>query len=52
MDINESSEKFQINDYVVYPSHGVGQIVDQENQIIAGTDLSMFVINFKKDKRN
>ena len=50
MDINETSAKFQIDDYVVYPSHGVGQIVDQENQSVAGTDLSMFVIVFKKDK--
>ena len=50
MDINEPSSKFQIDDYVVYPSHGVGQIVDQENQSVAGTDLSMFVIVFKKDK--
>ena len=50
MDINESSAKFQINDYVVYPSHGVGQIVDQEKQSVAGTDLSMFVVVFKKDK--
>ena len=50
MDINESSSKFQINDYVVYPSHGVGKIVDQEKQSVAGTDLSMFVIVFKKDK--
>ena len=50
MDINEQSSKFQINDYVVYPSHGVGQIVDQESQSVAGTDLSMFVIVFKKDK--
>ncbi len=50
MDINESNEKFQINDYVVYPSHGVGQIVDQENQSVAGVDLSMFVIIFRKDK--
>ena len=50
MDVNEPSSKFQIDDYVVYPSHGVGQIVDQENQSVAGTDLSMFVIAFKKDK--
>ena len=34
------NEKFQINGFVVYPSHGVGQIVDKENQSIAGTDLS------------
>jgi len=50
MDVNELNEKFQINDFVVYPSHGVGQIVDKENQSIAGMDLSMFVIVFRKDK--
>ena len=42
--------EFNVNDRVVYPSHGVGEIIAQETQIIGGTELSVFVISFPKDK--
>ena len=42
--------KFSTNDYVVYPSHGVGRITGVENQEVAGTKLKVFVILFEKDK--
>jgi CarD family transcriptional regulator len=35
---------------VVYPAHGVGQILAIEEQEIAGARLELFVINFMKDK--
>jgi len=41
---------FRPNDYVVYPAHGVGQIVSIEEQEIAGIKLELFVISFEKDK--
>ena len=41
---------FRPNEHVVYPAHGVGQIVRIEEQEIAGTTLEMFVIAFEKDK--
>lgn len=41
---------FQTNEYVVYPTHGVGRIVAIEEQEIAGCKLELFVINFEKDK--
>ena len=41
---------FHPNDYVVYPAHGVGQIVSIEEQEIAGLSLELFVISFEKDK--
>ena len=41
---------FRPNDYVVYPAHGVGQIVSIEEQEIAGISLELFVISFDKDK--
>jgi RNA polymerase-interacting CarD/CdnL/TRCF family regulator len=41
---------FKVNEFVVYPAHGVGQILAIEEQEIAGTNLELFVINFKKDK--
>ena len=42
--------KFSLNDFVVYPTHGVGKIVGIENQEIVGTKLKVFVISFEKDK--
>ena len=42
--------EFRPNDYVVYPAHGVGQIVSIEEQEIAGLNLELFVISFEKDK--
>ncbi len=42
--------EFRPNDFVVYPAHGVGQIVSIESQEIAGIELEMFVISFEKDK--
>ena len=41
---------FKTNEFVVYPAHGVGQILAIEEQEIAGTTLELFVINFMKDK--
>lgn len=41
---------FRPDDYVVYPAHGVGQIVSIEEQEIAGIALELFVISFEKDK--
>ncbi|MFV0336476.1 MAG: CarD family transcriptional regulator [Tropicimonas sp.] len=42
--------EFRPNDYVVYPAHGVGQILSIEEQEIAGLSLELFVISFEKDK--
>ncbi len=44
------SSEFRPNDYVVYPAHGVGQIISIEKQEIAGIPLELFVISFEKDK--
>jgi CarD family transcriptional regulator len=41
---------FRPNDYVVYPAHGVGQIVSIEEQEVAGISLELFVLSFEKDK--
>ncbi|MEX0319255.1 MULTISPECIES: CarD family transcriptional regulator [unclassified Ruegeria] len=42
--------EFRPNDYVVYPAHGVGQIISIEEQEVAGYALELFVISFEKDK--
>ena len=41
---------FKTNEFIVYPAHGVGQIVSIEEQEIAGAKLELFVITFIKDK--
>jgi CarD family transcriptional regulator len=41
---------FSVNDFVVYPTHGVGKITAIEEQVIAGIELEMFVVEFEKDK--
>jgi CarD family transcriptional regulator len=42
--------EFRADEFVVYPAHGVGQIVSIEEQEIAGLTLELFVISFAKDK--
>ncbi len=50
MSNSRKSQEFSPNDYVVYPAHGVGQIISIEEQEIAGINLELFVISFEKDK--
>jgi len=41
---------FKPLEFIVYPAHGVGQIVAVEEQEVAGFKLELFVISFIKDK--
>lgn len=41
---------FKTGEYVVYPAHGVGLIVNIEEQEVAGLTLELFVISFEQDK--
>jgi len=41
---------FKTGESIVYPAHGVGQIVAIEEQVVAGMKLELFVIDFEKDK--
>src|SRR3990170_6246731 len=41
---------FKTSEYIVYPAHGVGQIVSIDEQEVAGHKLELFVIDFAKDK--
>lgn len=41
---------FKTGEFVVYPSHGVGQIMAIEEQEVAGFKLELFVVSFAKDK--
>ena len=41
---------FDKGDFVVYPTHGVGRVVDIEARQIAGHKLDLFVISFEQDR--
>jgi CarD family transcriptional regulator len=41
---------FEKGDFVVYPTHGVGRVVDIEAKQIAGQTLDLFVISFEQDR--
>ena len=41
---------FRTGESIVYPAHGVGKIIDIEEQEVAGMTLELFVIEFLKDK--
>ena len=41
---------FKTGEFIVYPAHGVGQIVAIDEQEVAGHKLELFVIDFQKDK--
>lgn len=41
---------FQIGQFIVYPSHGVGQVIGVERYMIDGREASMLIISFAKDR--
>lgn len=41
---------FKIGDYAVYPSHGIGKIVDIEKTFALGHDLSCYLMYFEREK--
>lgn len=42
--------EFKIGDVVIYPSHGMGEIIEIESQTIADTKLEVYVISFPQAK--
>ncbi|PIR31647.1 MAG: CarD family transcriptional regulator [Alphaproteobacteria bacterium CG11_big_fil_rev_8_21_14_0_20_44_7] len=47
---DESKDGFDIGDFLVYPTHGVGEVTDVETSIVAGTEVTLYVLNFTKEK--
>ncbi|WP_332065780.1 CarD family transcriptional regulator [Bartonella sp. CB189] len=47
---SSDTKGFSTLEYIVYPTHGVGQIIAIEDQEVAGHKLKLFVIHFAKDK--
>ena len=50
--MNKSKKTYDFNthEYIVYPAHGVGQIVSIDKHEVSGIEMEMFVISFEKDK--
>jgi CarD family transcriptional regulator len=41
---------FKPGEQIVYPAHGVGRVVQVEEQVIAGAKLELYVVDFDKEK--
>ncbi len=41
---------FEVGDYVVYPKHGVGKVIELQSTEIAGAKLDLYVLRFEKEK--
>ena len=41
---------FSVDEYVVYPTHGVGQILDIKEHEIVGEKIKFFIINFEHER--
>lgn len=48
--ISITPRSFEKGVKVVYPAHGVGEIIGVETHLIAGTELKQYVIQFEKEK--
>lgn len=46
----DAKQEFKVNDKIVYPAHGVGQIMGLEKQQVAGIAIELFVIDFDQEK--
>ena len=43
-------KEYKVKDYVVYPKHGVGQVLSVSSKKIGGIDVQCYDIKFEKDK--
>ncbi|WP_294296434.1 CarD family transcriptional regulator [uncultured Sphingomonas sp.] len=41
---------FDVGDYVVYPKHGVGRVIELQRSEIAGMQLELYVLRFEKER--
>ena len=48
--MNANVHDFSVDDHVVYPAHGVGQVVGVETQEVAGMAFEVYIITFDHEK--
>ena len=46
----QKTTTFKTGDFVVYPTHGVGQVTGIEKETIAGNSLQLVVVSFDNDR--
>ena len=44
------ADAFDVGDYVVYPKHGVGRVIELQSEEIAGMQLDLYVLRFEKER--
>ncbi|MEM7728902.1 MAG: CarD family transcriptional regulator [Pseudomonadota bacterium] len=44
------SVSFKVGQHVIYPAHGVGEVIGIEQEVIAGFDIEVYVVKFEQDK--
>ncbi|MCE2516327.1 MAG: CarD family transcriptional regulator [Alphaproteobacteria bacterium] len=47
---DKNVEEFNADDFVVYPTHGVGRILGTEQNTIAGMSIDMLIVRFEQDR--
>ena len=48
--MSAKAHAFDVGDYVVYPKHGVGRVIELQQQEIAGMQLELYVLRFEKER--
>lgn len=46
----KSKLAYKVNDFIVYPAHGVGKIIGIESETVVGFDIEFYVISFTQEK--
>lgn len=44
------NRNFKVGEYIVYPSHGIGKVLEIENTKVLGQDFSCYLLYFEKEK--
>ena len=47
---SKADDAFDVGDYVVYPKHGVGRVIELQSEEIAGMQLDLYVLRFEKER--
>jgi CarD family transcriptional regulator len=47
---SKNKDYFNVNNYIVYPSHGVGKIINIDNLKILNQEHNLYIIYFEKEK--
>lgn len=48
--MNVKALNFVVGDYVIYPKHGLGRIMELQKSEIAGASLELYVLRFEKER--